>query len=201
MRYQRQLIGLCMCFLSALCTAQAMALPIIFTDRNAFNAAAGDTTLVTFDTLPAVEPDNLIGRMTIENVLSIAGDLGGFAFYDSKPGTFCFCYPAFTIGAATIDPVMAFGVDITPLRPNTAIMLGGLTFVLSEPQFLGFLYSDPSSFDIGQTFSLANGYSTFTIDNVAVKSVPEPSSLWLIAVSVFGLYAGKALVRLASAEK
>jgi PEP-CTERM motif len=194
MPYHRHLIGLFTFLISALSTAPATALPIIFTDRAAFNAAVGDTTLLTFDTLPAVTPDNLIGRMTIDSILTIQGDLGGFAFYDSKPGTFCFCYPGLTIGAATIDPVLAFGVDITPLRPNTTITLGGLSFALSAPQFLGFLFGAPSSFEIGQTFTPANGYSTFTIDNVAVKSVPEPSSLGLIAFSVFGLYGGRKII-------
>jgi len=188
---QKPFIGLFIFVISALSTAPAMALPLIFTDRVAFEAAVGDTTLLTFDTLPTVTPDNLIGRMTIDNVLTIAGDLGGFAFYDSKPGTFCFCYPGLTIGAATIDPVMAVGVDITPLRPNTTIILGGLSFMLSEPQFLGFLYNAPSSFGIAQTFTPANGYSTFTIDNVVIKSVPEPSSLWLMALTVFSLYLGR----------
>jgi len=183
-------------FFGALFTsAPVFALPIIFTDRAAFNAAVGDTTLLTLDTLPPsqLNPEggsNLFRFIIVENVLRFDGE---GLFGSSVPGTFCFCSPSgFEIGGITVDPVLAIGMDITPILPpgttlSATIILGGQSFVLTEPQFLGFLYTDPSIFGISQGFRLPGGFSTFTIDNVAIKTAPEPSSVILVALAVIGL--------------
>jgi hypothetical protein len=174
-----------------------MALPIIFSDRDAFNAAVGDTTLLTFDTVPS-ETQNPLGggfgrRVTFDDLLEFRSD-STFG-HDSIPGVFCFCNSAFDAEALTLRPVMAFGLDLTPLIPDARVHVGDLSFTLTQPQFLGVLYSEPTTFTMGNALTPLIGgglqWSTFTIDNVAMKSVPEPSSLWLMALSVFGLYGGR----------
>lgn len=170
---------------AALLTTSALAAPIIFTDRTAFDTAVGGTTLLTFDSPVSWTINGCCGGGTVDNLLKFDADYVDIFGVNTIPGSLCSCYTILTgVFVSTIDPVLAFGVDITPLVPNATININGLTFMLSRPQFLGFLYSDPSSFIMFPEHTFVNGFverSTFAIDNVAIKSAPEPSPLLLLA--------------------
>ena len=199
MRKRIPLIGICMLFGCVLVTTPALAVPIIFTDRSAFNAAVGSTTLLTFDTLPPVTVIPLGGEsVTFDGLLEFRSD--SLLGYDSMPGTFCFCNPTFNAGAVTLNPVLAFGLDITPLVPNANVVLGDRFLTLTAPQFFGVLYSEPTTFTLSNALTPIVGaglqWSTFTVDNVAIKAVPEPSSMLFLGLGLLGLYRGrKALAR------
>lgn len=186
--------------LFAATTPSALALPIIFTDRAAFNAVVGETTQVTFSSpvvfTPHTNPDGTknfdFGTGTVDDLLMTGGDREIFVGMNDIPGAFCFCstFGAGGFGLGTINPVLAFGVDITPLQPNAVISFVGSKFVLTEPQFLGVLYSEPTFSGIGQTFGLTSPEpSRFFIDNVAIRTVPEPASLLFLGFGALCLIA------------
>lgn len=174
--------ALLMLFASVLLATPAMALPIIFTDRASFDAAVGQTTLLTFDTLPQPVLNPGHWEWHFDDVFVVGSDTT--MKIDSIPGTVCFCNVPNGVGGGTPDPVWAVGFDITPLAPNTQVLIDlSMTFILSQPQFLGFLYSEPTAFRIQNVGPLGPaGFSEFTIDNVAIQTTPEPASLVLLAV-------------------
>lgn len=166
----------------------ATASAIFFTDRAAFDAVVGPTTLLTFDTLPdpILNPGHWEWHFDGSFVVGSDTTMG----INSIPGTVCFCNVPNGVGGATLDPVWAVGLDITPLAPKTPVSTSEGMYILSEPQFLGFLYSDPSHFTIQNVFTLLSdglGWSSFTIDNVAIKTVPEQSSIVLVVIGVAAL--------------
>lgn len=178
------------CFFSviaiALLTTTAIASTLTFTDRASFDAVAGPTTLLTFDTLPP--PTITVGFLiwNFDGSFRIASD--GAQGIDSFPGTVCFCNVPNGVVGGTADPVVAIGLDITPLIPNAQILIDGATYIMSEPQFLGFLYTEPSRFSIQNVFALVPpgglAYSSFTIDNVEIRGIPEPSSFLFLACGI-----------------
>src|SRR5262249_40389887 len=73
-------------------TTPAMAIPsMIFTDRASFDAAVGNTTLLTFDTLPPPTFTPFTFTVNIDDLLLFGGESASFVGYDSSPGSFCFC--------------------------------------------------------------------------------------------------------------
>lgn len=180
----------------------AMAFPILFTDRTAFNAAAGETRLITFDTgvpsecitMPFPTCDARVA--VVDSLVRVGpGDRDAFIGIDSDfPGKLCMCSQIFDLGVTTIEPVHAFGLDIAPLVPNAKIGLAGFTFILSEPQFLGFVFSEPTIVSLGTDRILIDGHvglSTLTIDNIAIRTVPEPASLLFLGLGALCLIACK----------
>lgn len=190
-------------------TSLAMALPIIFTDRAAFDATVGGTSLITFDPVPTFDcmrrSDGSIITcdffdIKVDGLLRLTGDREAFnpsgSLAGAPPGSLCSCNQTFSMGIGTIDPVLAFGFDITPVpAANIPISIAGLGFQLSQPQFLGFLFAEPTVVGISPGLylnpnpSIGLGWSTFAIDNVAIKTVPEPSTLLFLGIGLVGLIA------------
>ena len=82
-------------------------------------------------------------------------------------------------------------MDITPLAPNTPLAFGDAGYLMSEPQFLGILYSEPTIFTMQNLRTIEpdgiGGLSHFTIDNVAIRTTPEPTSVLFLAVGFAAL--------------
>jgi hypothetical protein len=141
-------------------SAPAMALPAIYTDRETFNSAIGEHTLLTFDTFePTVHYGTAADSEAIyANVFRVAGDSAGMVDVYRTPGVLHDNgYPA--MGMHTTVPVDALGFDIVPLSPSycnapcettphSIIAIGGFVngyvFELRQPQFLGFRFSVPT---------------------------------------------------------
>lgn len=214
MRYRMWLLGLLCVSLVLTIPAPVKAVPIIFTDRAAFNAAVSGTTLITFDTqIPATFGTYSDGSVnpsfytaTIDNLLSFSGDREAFnnqLVVPGTPGNLCMCgqIPG---NLVTLGPVLAFGIDIIPMSlptvigapPVTNLLFAGMQFQLSAPSFLGVLYTEQeaSSVGIGRVLQQQAGvsglvWSTFSIDNVAIKTVPEPSATLLLGLGLVSLVA------------
>ena len=161
---------------------------IVYTDRAAFSAAAGPTTLLTFDPvlcgplpdLPSFYCRADYGLLTVlyDSVLPAGSQAPPHIAYG---GTY-------QVNPRLTQPVRAIGFDITPSRPEIqfTVFLSSVDsqgpFTFSAPSFLGFVSTD-SAFS---EFFLNNYYCTdpflgssqpcaFTIDNMAL-AVPEPGT-------------------------
>ena len=186
---------------TAVLTVHAMAAPLVFTDRAAFNAAVGSTTLITFDT-PVTLGSTPTSHHNIEgfvgNDLRLFADSSGAFAVNHVPGSIVLGGSNGGVFVNTINPVIALGLDATPRgdsRDNGGgpypgfselnIAADGNVFHgldLTTPQFVGFLFDTPT------TVRLSGWFSSFVaIDNVAIKTVPEPGSLLLLGAGLAGL--------------
>lgn len=187
---------------TAVLTVHAMAAPLVFTDRAAFNAAVGSTTLITFDS-PVTLSTNATVFPDLEgfvgNDLHLFADNSGAFAVNRVPGSIVLGGSNGGVYVNTINPVIAFGLDASPLGPSgsdgggpypgfselniaapEASLFHGLD--LTTPQFVGFLFDTPT------TVRLSGWFSSFVaIDNVAIKTVPEPGSLLLLGAGLVGL--------------
>ena len=183
----------------ALTAQESEAITIVYTDREAFNAAAGVTTLLPFD--PVVcQPHPLplfcdvnYGLVRKRYELTVA------------PGTMAPPYVQISSAAdanlpiSFTQPFTAVGFDVTPLQPGSiafnllldaqSFVAPGGHFLMSSPSFLGFVSTEPL---VGPLFIDPNhctGASLpsprpcqFAIDNMALSvPVPEPSTIALTA--------------------
>lgn len=206
------------CILTALMTVAlvngaivAEAAPIVFTDRDAFNAAAQPNLFEDFD-----GPLNPCTFMP-ECHLSYSGIT--FHFDNSAP-PYSPASPPASLGAiqvgpwfvvsAHFDPTTAIGFDVGPLASTfglTVFPLGcgsgcevgavlqpdgsvvfGTGHTLTQPGFIGFTSTGGTSFNglmlaptLGNPLTGPSG-SIVTVDNISLK-VPEPSTLLLFAVA------------------
>jgi hypothetical protein len=182
--------------LTLLVSTPAMALPTVFTDRDAFNQAVGEHTVFTFApeelVLQTYDPIATTFRWYFGDQLLVASDnccnptLGeslNFQHYISQ-------------GIGTTMPVWAFGADFTPLSESVTISryADGSAYTLTTPTFLGWLYEAPVpvSFrwlpDLTDHYDrLGMGLGYIRVDNVAVKRVPEPSTLLFLSLGFLGL--------------
>ena len=157
-------------------TALAEAGPVVFTDRDVFNLVVGEHTLITFDDpLPCQ-------RIRFSCVVTISGvDFGVFAeivpegsiiqdALTTTAGSAVFAgFPAGTIAVGfdlAFSPGVGASVSFSPGIP---------TFALTEPGFFGLL--SPGVDLTGVLWSPLNCCAQeVQIDNVAVKTVPEPAT-------------------------
>jgi hypothetical protein len=172
---------------------EAQASTIVYTDRAAFNAAAGPTTLLTFDPVVCAPLPNLpsfycradYGLLTVvyDSVFTAGSMAPPHILYGAGP---------YQVGAQLTQPVVAIGFDINPLEPQIQLSffsspqgsLGSFTF--SAPSFVGFVSTDAafSGFSINnyhctRPFFGPNQPCSLTIDNMALQ-VPEPGTLSLV---------------------
>ncbi len=178
------------------------ASPILVTDRTVFNAATGPVTLLTLDAPPQIQYDPLVNsadyRATYQGLMTFQFDaVGGIGI--NSDGTVTLGRSGLTAGAWLLAPATAFGFDILPnnysfvdltVKENDGT-LASWTIPTAGLQFLGVTSSTPFLANIsyiGRPITFFPGYTGlslgYTVDNVAIKTVPEPSSLLFLG---FGL--------------
>lgn len=163
------------------------ATPIIFTDRVAFEAYVGASTLLPLDK-PTVVADIPFSQMhiTYNNILRLDLDLGLYLGYTSGPiglnqaGLFW--------SGRTLVPVTAFGFDIISAHPNAYVSLGGSSYTVGNLNFLGLVSPDPVIVGMGGGLCGGGIVCPFIADNFTAKPVPEPSAVLLLAVGLAGLF-------------
>jgi hypothetical protein len=185
----------------AIVAGNAMGAPTFFTNRSAFNAAAGGG--LNFEGFEGSWNDTVAGTAVFSgfslsetggtNNLFHATEAGGGSFsvtegidspwYDdngSSIGSF------FSFGGA---PVRAFGLDITFARGNgslttSTVTIGGsvnssINLVANVHQFWGVI--DPAGLSSISFNASGNGFVGF--DAVAFGAVPEPAGMALLVVA------------------
>ena len=174
---------------------------IIYSDRAAFLAAAGQTTLTTFDEdVPCIASPFLsctadFGPVSIAMDVTLVGSIWSFDFIPVS---------LFSVTGTFAQPTSMFGLDVTaaghsgvpipgeepdPTRPLFAVYATGaedpLVFVsLSGPRFIGFQSTDGTPFTGFGASPLAG---LGALDNLVI-SVPERSSTALyVLVGMLGV--------------
>lgn len=184
-------VWLLLVILTVLAATPAMASPILFTDRDAFNAYVGEYTLLTLDDPEIVTSDPFIAQATFGNLLTFDYD----PFSVECVGFGMICLNLLSASGTVLEPVTAFGFDITageqfPPTLGPGLSFGGTTYStvdsLAGANFLGLASRDPF---IGRFSYLASDTLFITIDNVAIQTVPEPSTLLLLGAGLVGLAA------------
>jgi hypothetical protein len=179
----------------------ALAAPIVFSDRGAFDAAIGPHTTITFDTPLSC------------NVLRVQS---GTCLADA--GAAIFEFESFFYGSTFVDTVpivdwsagmhfdthpRAVGFDliglsdqpyfITIATANSPLLL--TSYVFSGNAFFGLLLDQGEILGLSLNpygpLSAGGAPAPFEIDNVRVTPVPEPGTGLLLGVVVVGLLARK----------
>jgi hypothetical protein len=188
-------------FVSLLASSSpAVADPIVFTSRVAFDAAlsepVGPVQPVDFtDPVITGDPTKFIVTFTFDSLVQMSGDIL------VRPPVFgMFPFVAMTF----LEPVLAFGFDVTPTpvglcpsfplpcpAPVAQIAFFGEAYTFTSPGFLGILLDEilPANSVVplfpqflteplpGQTVS----QSAFRMSDLTVQTVPEPAT-WALLV-------------------
>jgi hypothetical protein len=184
--------------------SHAAAAAIVYTDRAAWEAAANPDVLLTFDTFQPLTRTTAYDSSTVyEDILSVGGDMTGAGMvYQHEGALQLIAYTGF--GAGTVAPVLALGVDITPLEcisnwgdacsTIATLRVGNNFFTLTTPMFIGLFFDTPTVAVVDGLSYVPDangraGRSRALIDNVAIRTVavPEPSSLLLLSAGVVAL--------------
>jgi len=182
----------------------ADATPLVFTDRSAFEAAVQPDVLAPFDSFSPSVPgqfcppgpfhdcfgvaDGVLNLVSLGNVPANLPD-GHFGFFEgqgihlSLVGTAPFSAIGFDVEMGN-PPFLGIGWSTQP--PFLSPIDGFVVLSMNVP-FIGFLFTDPI-FHIGMT----TGPGGTIIDNVAIRTVPEPSTLLLLGSAIVML-AGRRL--------
>lgn len=179
----------------------AKAIPTLFTDRAAFDAAVGSYALLTLDEPSQVSFDAFHGvkTATYEQLLAFTFDnVGGDGV--NPDGTVTLGNTGLGAFGTVLQPVTAFGFDVVkPFLNGTLsiadIVAGSARFQVSLAgvSFLGVVSASPFlarveyATPIIHTLAGPEPAFPFTIDNVAITTVPEPSSVMLLLAGVLGL--------------
>lgn len=156
-------------------------LPIIFTDRPAFDRYVGSYTLLTLDT-----PDQVAEDPVTSSTQATYGNLITFTF-DSQGGVGVNADGTVTLGKSdliasgtVLQPVTAFGFDIVSGDPRGFVYfsINGLELrvSLASLHFLGLVsenaFTPSISYNPLVDPVLNQPIGGFTIDNVAIKATP-----------------------------
>lgn len=180
--YVRIRSTLCALALMMLGATPIPAMPIVYTDRTAFDAAVGSYRLLTLDAPDQTIVDNLTSTYsaTYEGLITFAFDLQGGVFpplTERVP----MGVSGLTATARVLPPVTAFGFDVDPgLNSHVAFMEA--VYPLSGLNFLGFVSTIPFRAQIESIPSPPDpSSSAFVVDNIAIQAIPEPAT-WLFLV-------------------
>ena len=159
--------------------ARTEAAPILFTDRDAFNRVVGASTLITFDEPEAcsINPQNLTCTVTYDDLVTFVFDaVGGVGV---RPDHITMGRSGLAATGRVLQPVTAFGFDVISVGQGL-VPFGGQWFQLNGPQFLGIVSDTPFMAQIGYT---GLGFTApYSIDNMAIRTVPEPTTVLLTAL-------------------
>ena len=157
-----------------------ITLPIIFTDRSAFDSFVGAYSLLTLDA-----PDRVNENAAMSVYEATYGDLITFTF-DRQGGVGVNSDGTVTLGRSTLaakgtvlQPVTAFGFDIVSgdSRGVAHLTVNGvdLTIALADVQFIGLASTTPVNMTVHYFAQFPDpqgggAIGGFTIDNVAIKT-------------------------------
>ena len=158
---------------------RAESAPILFTDRDAFNQAVGDSTVVTFDQPEACTYDFVRRTCTVtyDNLVTFVFDAVGGVGVNSDSITLG--RSGLAANGRVIMPVTAFGFDVIDAGQGL-VPFGGQWFQLNGPQFFGLLSDTPFMPQFG--YAPLGFTAPYSIDNLVVKTVPEPATVVLISL-------------------
>jgi hypothetical protein len=188
---------------AALVSQRAEASPIIFTDRAAFEAAAEPNILVTFDD---IQPDRWAPAFCFQPASSCSyfvdsvAHVSSFSFTDNHSGVgggaLSLNFQAITGIGVDGPPMIAIGFDVLPgdavpgqfvglswvvgVDPMGGPIREGVRLPADAPGFFG-LFADPiGGFELTTNTTGPGLPRSAILDNVAITSVPEPSTALLV---------------------
>jgi hypothetical protein len=174
--------------------APAQAGAILYSDRTAFNQAVGNSTFLDFEEPTKCLPlpyDPGTCTATYGGLIQFWYDHVGFPVPpgENMPHAIPYGLGSQQVVTVLFEPVMAIGFDLRPVTPGARVQFGSQTYDLDQPQFFGFLFDSPLTGVVplyslplldgqslgpsGQSYVL----SQFTLDNLAVQTIPEPATL------------------------
>ena len=180
------------------------AIPIVFTDRAAFEEAVDPNVLITFDGPFEFRGGN--GNWAVDNTLLSLST--GFTIPSAPSGGAFNIFPFNGAQYSLLDgsPIYAIGMDISTAAASAHRVVAGdgfcceqHTFMVSGPQFIGLLFSSPLSvglnldvFTTGQDF-----FTPLVVDNVSIRTapVPEPATSLLMLSGALTLLQARRVMR------
>jgi hypothetical protein len=181
----------------------AFADPILYIDRAAFLNAATNAQGFSLDTIDRIPTSDLVSQLngglfqtTYQSFLRVTYDAAAFNpnFVGGRPpGSILFgAGGGFTTVLESLAPVTAFGFDIaqdaSTVPPSTVngISLAGLTFLgwVSDVPFRAFVVNGADA---------SGSPSIFSVNNMLIERVPEPSTVVLLLCAIVLLIGNKLL--------
>lgn len=162
-------------------SSPVVALPIIFTDRAAFDRYVGPYTLLTLDAPDHTAEDISTSsyQATYGNLITFSFDLQGGVGVNAD-GTVTLGRSTLTASGTVLQPATAFGFDVVSADPrgfvNLTVTGVDLKISLAGLHFLGLVSGTPLNVSLFYTALndpvLNDTIGGFTIDNLAIKPVP-----------------------------
>ena len=187
-----------------LCSRGVEAVPIVFTDRAAFDAAVNPNILITFDGPIEFRGGN--GNWAVDNTLLSLST--GFTIPSAPSGGAFNIFPFNGAQYSLLDgsPIYAIAMDVstTAAAPHRVVAGDSFccpehTFMVSGPQFIGLLFSSPLSVGLNlDVFTTGQDFITpLVIDNVSIRTapVPEPATSLLMLTGAIALLHARRVMR------
>jgi hypothetical protein len=180
-------------------TVNAIAAPIIYTDKAAFESAAGQTLSIDLANPTSIEVNqsNYVIRVAFGDLVLFSSDVTGASHLTEKGVQLDGNGGALAI----LEPITGFGFDLDYFWELSRIRIWGVGdpyHEIGQPSigfdipegttFFGVLFHSPTIIGITSDVSNAAGVAGYAMSGLQLRTVPEPSTFLLLGLGMLAQF-------------